>query len=452
MAEKFTQKLVDKFSQSDLPEGKQQVEIHDSYVKGLSIVRGKKSCSYFYAQQKKGLKRRRIKIGSTSQISLKDARNQAFELSESEPQTTLSELRNDFHYMTVRRYVNEVYAPANPDHYNLREFSCQFDDLILQKQIKDLKPADIEDWAQRRIRSNVLQTTFKKGRDIEFKVTDRRVKPETARRGYAVLRAIINWGVKRDHFPLNPIAKVSIKGEKARMGRGMAVAESSAYKIAIKTIENLRLKCFLTLLINTGARPREILTIKRSNIISNDPNPRVLVEASFAKTRRQRELRLNAEACNVLEEYMYSSFDKRPKNSEESDWLFFNPRTNTHVKCMSKTFQHWAGGFGDVDDLSKITLYSFRHTFAYELHQMASLATTRDMMGHASVSTTDIYLKGTSSEQRDAIDAFSLNSDRNLEMFKKLNPDFVDYELIDRTAEKLIKTGKMQLNKEEEPF
>jgi site-specific recombinase XerD len=69
---------------------------------------------------------------------------------------------------------------------------------------------------------------------------------------------------------------------------------------------------FLILLTNTGARPNEILTLKRENIILQDSKPRAIVDASFAKSDKQRSLPLNNDCCIALDEYIGSKYDKRP--------------------------------------------------------------------------------------------------------------------------------------------
>ena len=407
MAQQLTQKLIDKFIKSKLPENCSFKELNDLVVKGLSIRKGKRLSTYYFTRQVKGLPRKRFKIGNASDITLKQAREKSYLFNEDTPSAT--GVNGDYSFWPIKKYISDIYEKANSRNSNVREVSYQFDQTILNLEMLEIKPAHIQDWSRRRVEGKAKQPIFKKGRHIELRDTNKKVKPETARRGYGALRAIFNWARDRGHIPYNPISGIKITGAGETLGRGMSEDDRAAYLTAIKRIPNKRLKCFLFLLITTGARPRELLTLKRHNIKFVDDMPRALVESSFSKTKKERSLYLIPEAIIILYEYMNSKYDKRLECGKESEWLFYSPTTNTHVKSMYKTYKTWARNNWMSEDLPEYDLYAFRHTFAYQVHKHSNLATTRDLLGHNNIKTTDKYLKSNSSEQWRAVNAIEHN-------------------------------------------
>lgn len=144
----------------------------------------------------------------------------------------------------------------------------------------------------------------------------------------------------------------------------------------------LRFYCLLEILYATGMRVSELVSLPRS-VLRGDP--RVLTIKG--KGGRERLVPLNPAARNALEKYLAVSgrFDNSP-------WLFASKSAEGHVTRQ---------GFGqDLKDCAeeagldpeRVSPHVLRHAFAsHLLDRGADLRAVQQLLGHADISTTEIY-------------------------------------------------------------
>ncbi|MEQ1715482.1 MAG: site-specific tyrosine recombinase XerD [Hyphomicrobium sp.] len=144
----------------------------------------------------------------------------------------------------------------------------------------------------------------------------------------------------------------------------------------------LRFYCLLEMLYATGMRVTELVSLPRS-VLRGDP--RVLTIKG--KGGRERLVPLNPAARAALDKYLGVSgrFDNSP-------WLFASKAAEGHVTRQ---------GFGqDLKDLAeesgldpeRVSPHVLRHAFAsHLLDRGADLRAVQQLLGHADISTTEIY-------------------------------------------------------------
>lgn len=144
----------------------------------------------------------------------------------------------------------------------------------------------------------------------------------------------------------------------------------------------LRFYCLLEILYATGMRVSELVSLPRS-VLRGDP--RVLTIKG--KGGRERLVPLNPAARAALEKYLAVSgrFDNSP-------WLFASKSAEGHVTRQ---------GFGqDLKELAeeagldpeRVSPHVLRHAFAsHLLDRGADLRAVQQLLGHADISTTEIY-------------------------------------------------------------
>ena len=92
------------------------------------------------------------------------------------------------------------------------------------------------------------------------------------------------------------------------------------------------------------------------------------------------------------------------KNKRESGFIFLNKNKELITpRGLSKQLKRLAVKYG----INPMVVYphSFRHRFAKNfLERSSDIAFLADLMGHESIETTRIYLRKTSTEQRDLVD------------------------------------------------
>lgn len=144
----------------------------------------------------------------------------------------------------------------------------------------------------------------------------------------------------------------------------------------------LRFLCLLEILYATGMRVSELVSLPRS-VLRGDP--RVLTIKG--KGGRERIVPLNPAAREALERYLAVSgrFDNSP-------WLFASKAAEGHV-----TRQGFALELKDIADAAgidaeRVSPHVLRHAFAsHLLDRGADLRAVQQLLGHADISTTEIY-------------------------------------------------------------
>ncbi len=149
-------------------------------------------------------------------------------------------------------------------------------------------------------------------------------------------------------------------------------------------ILGIRDKAILELLYATGMRVSELvaLNVEDINLVSNY----IIV---FGKGSRERVVFFGRKAEQALEKYLK---DSRPflVKSISYDSLFLNKNGD---RLTDRSVRRIVDKYVKAASLNdKISPHTFRHTFAtHMLNNGAGLKTVQELLGHASLSTTQIY-------------------------------------------------------------
>ncbi|MEI6181236.1 MAG: tyrosine recombinase [Chloroflexales bacterium] len=149
--------------------------------------------------------------------------------------------------------------------------------------------------------------------------------------------------------------------------------------------EGLRDKAMLELLYATGLRVSELVALELDDLILNQTNVRCAGRAG-----RERILPLGDTTITALEEYLDSSRSQLARNCDEpSTALFLNHRGK---RLTRQGFWLILKGYAEDVGLHDLTPHTLRHSFAaHKLSGGAELREVQALLGHASLSTTQIY-------------------------------------------------------------
>lgn len=146
-----------------------------------------------------------------------------------------------------------------------------------------------------------------------------------------------------------------------------------------------RNKAIIEVLYACGLRVSELVTLKISNIYWNDEFIRV-----FGKGNKERLVPISKSTLKSIELYVNGERLHQPINMKHTDTLFVNRRGNALSRQMI---------FMIIKDLAEkagikknIGPHTLRHSFATHLLEGgADLRAVQQMLGHASINTTEIY-------------------------------------------------------------
>jgi len=132
----------------------------------------------------------------------------------------------------------------------------------------------------------------------------------------------------------------------------------------------------------TGMRLNELRHLKAEDINMNDNE--IIVKK--AKGNKQRMIPIHPSLKPILQNYIHH----KKKNKIISSWFFQSLRSDS--KISEKTIQRICKKISIASGV-KFTAHMLRHTYGRNcISNGVGLYQTKELMGHASVATTEIYL------------------------------------------------------------
>lgn len=205
---------------------------------------------------------------------------------------------------------------------------------------------------------------------------------------------------------------LSIKLKKAKQGtinyltvEGIQLLLSQPDLSTKKGIRDLAL---LALMYDCGARVQEIIDLNPGSIRLNKPYTIKLV----GKGNKARIVPLMDEEVVHLKNYMSKNGLSEPH--AEMYPLFYNTRreklTRAGITHILHKYATMARNLNAALIPKKISCHSLRHSKAMHLLQAGvNLVYIRDILGHVSVTTTEVYARADSKQKREAIEKAYVN-------------------------------------------
>ena len=172
--------------------------------------------------------------------------------------------------------------------------------------------------------------------------------------------------------------------------------------------EGERNRAIIETLYGCGLRVSELINLRITDIFFKDRFVRVI-----GKGNKERLVPIGNMAIKQIQLYLDNSRGQlMPKKSEE-DIVFLNRRGNRLTRNMI---------FMIIKDLAEkagirknISPHTFRHSFATHLIEGgANLRAVQEMLGHESITTTEIYTHLDREFLKDSIEEFHPRSERNM--------------------------------------
>jgi integrase/recombinase XerD len=197
----------------------------------------------------------------------------------------------------------------------------------------------------------------------------------------------------------------------------------------ITTGNGIRNLALLALMYDTGARVQEIIDLSPESLKIESTPYTIRI---FGKGRKSRVVPLMEEQIVILKRYMQENH--LFENYKLKHPLFFNSRkeklTRAGVTYILKTYAGMARQVSPELIADPISCHSLRHSKAMHLLQAGvNLVYIRDLLGHVSTQTTDIYARADSKQKREALEkAYTdLVPEKAKERDWEKNRDLVDW-------------------------
>lgn len=154
----------------------------------------------------------------------------------------------------------------------------------------------------------------------------------------------------------------------------------------VDNVGGLRDKAILETFYSSGLRVSELINLKINDLFFDDEVLRVLGKGS-----KERIVPLGSSAIRWLKEYLLRSRPLLEKKHKSQNFVFLNQKRGTKLGRMS--IWNIVKRYADEAGIKKeIHPHTFRHSFATHLLEGgADLRAVQEMLGHADISTTQIY-------------------------------------------------------------
>ena len=219
----------------------------------------------------------------------------------------------------------------------------------------------------------------------EYIATSPKVSERSQARMLSALRSFFGWLVLEGSIKHNPCDRVDMP----KIGRYLpdVLSEEEVFRIIDSVIltswQGLRDRAILEVLYGCGIRVSEAVGLKVSCLYFKEGFVRVI-----GKGNKERLVPLNDVAADALKAYL--EVRPAPYASDFDDVVFLNrfgkPLSRQSMFKMIKIQALLA------DIRKEISPHTFRHSFATHLVENgADLRMVQEMLGHESVTTTEIY-------------------------------------------------------------
>lgn len=164
--------------------------------------------------------------------------------------------------------------------------------------------------------------------------------------------------------------------------------------------DQFRNNVIVEVLYGCGLRVSELVNLKMSNIYEDEGMLQVI-----GKGDKERWVPINARALEMMKMYIHTvrvHYDIKPG---EEKFVFIN-RLGRHLS-RNYVFMFLQQAVKDAGLNKHVSPHSLRHSFATELVENgADLRAVQEMLGHESISTTEIYTHLTRDALRNTIEAY----------------------------------------------
>ncbi|HMN48077.1 MAG TPA: site-specific tyrosine recombinase XerD [Ignavibacteriaceae bacterium] len=273
----------------------------------------------------------------------------------------------------LKEYLSHLKLEKNLSENTLSSYKNDISTFI--SFLSDYKIADPSD-----ISTENLTTFFKTLKNIGLTST-------SAARYFSSLKGFFLYLLKNNYIIKNPLEKISAPKLSKKLPEVLNINEVDKILAQpnVSDTLGLRNKAILELLYACGTRVSELTNLKLSDLFLNEEVIRV-----FGKGSKERLIPIGSSAIEWVGKYIKESRSVLLRISKSGNYVFLNSRGSKLSRMgIWKIIDRYVKEAGIQKEVHP---HTFRHSFATHLLEGgADLRAVQEMLGHADISTTQIY-------------------------------------------------------------
>ncbi len=235
---------------------------------------------------------------------------------------------------------------------------------------------------------NLLHVTPEIVRSYMVDMKDAGLKNKSINRKISTLRTFYLFCLREKEIRVSPVAEIKSLRQPKELAK--FVPEGDMQKVAFGESDDFKVRrdeLVLELLYQTGIRQTELRTLKDVDVIKGNAAIKVL-----GKRNKERIIPIEKNLVDLIEKYIVLR-DRQFPNKNSDRLILDNNGNEASPKFIYNVIHNILTSITTVEQKSPHVL---RHTFAtHMLNRGADIRAIQKMLGHSSLSSTQIYTHNT---------------------------------------------------------
>jgi integrase/recombinase XerD len=213
------------------------------------------------------------------------------------------------------------------------------------------------------------------------------LKPASINRHLVSIKRYFSWAVDEGLVSRDPAKAVKLVPRVIPPPRHLSDKEEAALVAAVERYGSLRDRTMIVVALHTGLRAEELCKLKPEHVRLG-----------------KREVPLNVTARTALEEWL----DILPKDSR---WLFPSRKGvrsedgRREARPIGvRALAYAVARYATLAKVENLSCHDLRHRFGYRMAEKVPLHRLAQIMGHDSLDTTMVYVRGTQGDLQQAVE------------------------------------------------
>ncbi len=227
------------------------------------------------------------------------------------------------------------------------------------------------------------------------------LKPASINRHLISIKRYFGWALDEGLLSRDPAKAVKLVPRVVPPPRHLTDKEESALVAAVERYGTSRDRTLIVVGLHTGLRAEELCGLKPSHVKISRRSGRLEV---WGKRGKYREVPLNSTAREVLAGWMAELPPDAPCLFPSRKGAASGDGQKDLKRITDRALGYVVAKYAALAKVEDVSPHDLRHRFGYEMAKRVPLHRLAQIMGHDSLDTTTVYVRGTQGDLQKAVE------------------------------------------------